>query len=118
MRYYSILYSTFCYGILVFLCAYYNVSPVNLHIYCDKCGTTLGVMNAHSCCIGGLVIARHNKIRDELLYLSRRAFTSASVGSEPLIHQGRTRSEREIRQGSDKHQDTRGDVMIQGLWDR
>ena len=24
----------------------------------------------------------------------------------------------EIRQGSYKHKDTRGDVMIQGLWDR
>ena len=39
------------------------------------------------------VIARHNIIRDKLLYLSRRAFTSSSVYAEPLIHQGRTISE-------------------------
>ena len=35
---------------------------------------------------------------------------------KPLIHQGHTRSKQEIRQGSDKHKDTRGDVMIRGLW--
>ena len=33
------------------------------------------------------------------------------------MHQGRTRSELEIRQDSDKHKDTREDVMIRGLWD-
>ena len=96
----------------------YNVSPVNLQSHCDRCGTAFRVTHALSCSIGGLVIARHNEIRDELLYLSRRAFTSASVRAEPLIHQGRTRSKLEIRQGSDKHKDTREDVMIRGLWDR
>ena len=33
-----------------------------------------------------------------------------------LIHQGRTRSEQKIRQGSDKNKDMRGDVMIRVLW--
>ena len=60
----------------------------------------------------------HNEIRDELLYLSRRAFTSESLRAKPLIHQGRTISEQEIRQGSDNHKDTIGDVVIRGLWDR
>ena len=69
-------------------------------------------MNAHSCCIGGLVIARHNKIRDELLYLSRRAFTSAYVHAKHLIHQVRTRSDQEIRQGSDKDKETQGGVVV------
>ena len=73
--------------------------------------------HALSCSIFGLVIACHKKICDEILYLSRRAFTSAYVRAEPLIHQSRTRSELEIRQGSDKQKETRGDVMIQGLWD-
>ena len=67
--------------------------------------------------IGGLVITRHKKIRDKLLYLSQRAFTSAYVRAEPITHQGRTRSELEISQGSDKHKGTRGGVMIQVLWD-
>ena len=38
--------------------------------------------------------------------------------NKPIIYQGRTRSKLEIRQGSDKHNTTRGDVMIRGLWDR
>ena len=95
-----------------FLCARYNLSPVNLQSHCDGCGTAFGVTHTLICIIGGLFIARHNEIRDEILYLSQRAFTSASVSVKPLIHQGRTRSELEIRQGSYKHKDTRGDVMI------
>ena len=67
--------------------------------------------------IGGIVIAHHNKIRDKLPYLYGRAFNSASVCAKPLIHQGRTRSEKKIRQGSDNHKDAQGGVMIRGLWD-
>ena len=70
-----------------------------------------------SCSIGGLVIPCHNKIRDELLYLSQHAFTSESVRDDTLIRQGRTISELEIDQGSDKHKDNRGDAMIRCLWD-
>ena len=59
----------------------------------------------------------HNKIHDKLLYLSQRAFTSAYVRAEPIIHQGRTISEQEMRQGSEKYKDTQRYVMVQGLWD-
>ena len=55
-----------------------------------------------SCGTVGLVIARHNKICDEILYLAQLALTPASVLSEPLVHQYRTRSEKEIRQGSEE----------------
>ena len=75
-------------------------------------------MHALSFSVGGLFIARHNTICDELLYLSQRANASASVRSEPLLNQGCTRSKKEIRQGSDKYKETRGDVMVRGLWDR
>ena len=74
-------------------------------------------MHALRCSIGGLVITCHKEICDELLYLYRSAFNSAYVRSKPLIYQGFTRSEQEIRQGSDKHQDTQGGVMVCGLWD-
>ena len=94
------------------LYACYNVSAINPQRHCDGCGTVFGVKHAISCSIGGLVIARHNKIRDKLLYLSRRAFTSAYVRAKPLIHQGHTRSEQEIFQGSDKEKETQKDVMV------
>ena len=85
---------------------------------CDGCGTSFGVTHALSCSIYGLVIACHNRIRYELLYLSRRDFTLSYVRAKALIHQGRTRSKLEIRQGIDKHKDTRGDVIMRGLWNR
>ena len=43
------------------------------------------------------------KIRVELLYLPQHAFTSAYVRAKQLIHQGHTKSEKEIRHGSDKY---------------
>ena len=73
-------------------------------------------MHALSCSIDALVITRQNEIYNKLLYLPQRAFTSASIRSEPLIHQGRTRSEQEIHQGSEEEKETRGDALVQGLW--
>ena len=110
-RYYSFRYSTKCYGISGFLCARYNVSPLNLQSHCDGCGTAFGVTHSLSCSIGGLVIARHNKIQENLLYLSQCAFTPSSVRTKPLINKCRTRSEQETHQGSDKDKETWGDVM-------
>ena len=100
-----------------FLCTRYNVSPVNLHNHCDRCGAAFGVTHILNCIIGGLVILFYNLIINELLYLSQRAFTSACVRAKPLIHQGRTISKKNIRQGNDKHKDTQGGVMIRFLWD-
>ena len=85
-----------------FLCARYSVYPLTSQRHCDGCGTAFAVAHVLSCIIGGLFIARHNEIRVEILYLSLRAFTSASVCAEPLIHQGRTRYEQDIRKGSEK----------------
>ena len=88
-----------------FLCARYNVSSLNLQSHCDGCGTLfrVRVMQEPNYNVGGLVIACHKKIRDKLLYLPERAFTSTSVRAEPLIHQGRNRYKLEIHQGSYKH---------------
>ena len=90
-----------------FLCALYNVSTLNLQRHCYGCGTSFRVTHTLSCSTGGLVIAHHNKIRDKLLYLSLRAFTSSSILAEPIIHQGCTISEQEIRQGSNKDKEMR-----------
>ena len=83
----------------------------------NGCGTDFGVTQAIICGTGGLVIAHHNKICDELLYLDQQAFTPVSVHAKPLFHKIHTRSEKDIFQRSDKDKETRGDLMIQGLWD-
>ena len=40
---------------------------------CDGYSTSFYVRNGLSCIHGGLVISRHNEVRDKLLYLARRA---------------------------------------------
>ena len=53
-----------------FLCARYNVSPLNLQSHCHGYDTAFEVMHPLSHSTGGIVIARHKKIRDEILYIS------------------------------------------------
>ena len=84
------------------LCARYNFSPLNLQSHCDRCGTAFRVNRALICSTGVLVITRHKKISDKLLYLAQRAFTPESVRAKPLIHMCCNRSEKEICQGSYK----------------
>ena len=55
-------------------------------------------------------------MRGELLYLTWQALPSKCVRGETLIHQGRRRSEEEVHQGG-RGLETRGDVLIQGLWE-
>ena len=62
---------------------------------CNGCGTYLIVSISLSC----LIIARHNEVREKLLYLTRWAFTLSSVHSKPLIQQDRTRLERRSVRG-------------------
>ena len=100
------------------LCTCYNVTPFNLQIHCAGCGTAFEVRPVLICSKGVLVIECHNNVCVKSLYLTWRVFTSALVRAEPLIHQGCTRSEWEILQGSDKYKETCGDVIIQILWDK
>ena len=77
-----------------FLCARYNVSPLNLQSHCGRCGTAFGVMHTLSCSIGGLFIACHNEIRDKILYLAWRSFTP--VSSIRAVQYQRSRSVRGV----------------------
>ena len=96
--------------------AHYNIAPLKLQIHCNGYYIAFKVRQTLRYSKGGLVIEHHKKVCDELLYLSRRAFISASVRTEPLIHQRCTRSEWEIYQESEMEKYTRGDIMIRGLW--
>ena len=53
-----------------FLCACYNVTPLNLKSHCNGYGTAFKVRHTLSLSKRGMVIACHNKVHDELLYLS------------------------------------------------
>ena len=101
-----------------FIYLYFNQFFLFIYLFIYLSIIYLFISFIYSCSIGGLVIARHNEIRDKLLYQFRCAFTSEYVHAKSIIHQGRTRSDQEIRQGSVKDKETRGDVMFRGLWYR
>ena len=74
------------------VCACYDVTPHNLQSKCDGCDTSFDVRHILICSKVDLVIARHNKIHGGILYLARRALSSASECGKPLIHQVHIRS--------------------------
>ena len=76
----------------------------------------LYVRHILSCRIGGLVSARHDKVRDEILYLNQQDFPSNCICKKNFINQGRSRLEEEVSQGLEVLE-TRGDVLIRGLWE-
>ena len=74
------------------------------------------VHHALSCPNGGLVIARHNEIHDEIIHLARQNFSPNCARGEHLIHLGRSISEEEVHHGGSVPE-TRVDVSIWGLWE-
>ena len=52
-----------------FLSARYDVTPQTLKKY-DGCAQSLFVRHRLGCSNGGLVIARHKQVRDDLLYFA------------------------------------------------
>ena len=100
--------------------------PTDLSSQCDACNATFSIRHALECKKGGLVIIRHNEIRDELVDLASKAFSPSAVHDEPKIHTCRA-NERESADGrqerpvqrlfcNDRTED-RGNVLIRGgLW--
>jgi hypothetical protein len=64
----------------------YARCPPDLLIQCDGCQQKFSVHHALECKRGGLVISRHNEIRDELSGLASKAFPPSAVCNEPRIH--------------------------------
>ena len=81
------------------------------------CGTSFDVRHALSCRKGGLIITCHNEVSDKIIYLAQRVFPLESVHGKPLIRQETRRPYREICQVNYRLE-TKGDVLIHGLWDR
>ena len=73
---------------LDFLCRRYDFTPPNLQIKYDGCSSSFSVRHILICSNGGLLIARNNKLREEILYLSKCALPFSCIRGKPLIHQG------------------------------
>ena len=68
----------------------YARTPPDLPSSCDGCGQSFTMDHALECQHGGLVIIRHNEVRDELVDLASRVFSPSAVRVEPLIYPGRS----------------------------
>ena len=77
---------------------------------------TFSMRHALRCPNGGLIIAHHNKIRDEIIHPAKTYFYPNRVCYEPLIHSGCSISEEEVNNQGISHR-TRGDVSTRGLWE-
>ena len=103
----------------------YARTPADLPTHCDGCAQKFSVRHALECKSGGLVISRHNEIRDKLVDLASRAFTPSAVRDEPKIYpcrpavELRTTDQQPVIRNLCKHQgEERGDVLIRGLWQK
>jgi hypothetical protein len=80
------------------------------------------VAHGLSCKKGGLVILRHNEIRDELGALCSQALTNSAIRDEPYIYPSRPTAEPNANTPSpnDKQvrDDDRGDLLVRGFWTR
>ena len=100
----------------------YARTPPDLPKKCDGCDANFSVAHALSCKKGGLVILRHNDIRDELGALCSQALTNSAVRDEPFITTSRTTAEPSTNPSSPTtkqvQDDDRGDLLVRGFWTR
>jgi hypothetical protein len=92
------------------------------------CSNPVAHRYALECKRGGLVISRHNKIRDELSNLASKAFFPSAVRDEPIIHSSRPaepKSSPEKQESpalkrifQNNRTEDRGDILVGGLWAR
>lgn len=71
------------------------MEPNNLQKSCDGCGTKFSLIHAVTCMKGGLIITRHDEIRDELCNIGSKAFTPSAIRNKPNIHLGHKTEEEE-----------------------
>ena len=93
---------------------------------CDSCGENFTLSHALSCKKGGLIIMRHDEIKDELGDLLSQALTPSAVRDEPSIKPSPTvRNEPKDQNNNNNNSENvveqherRGDLLVRGLWKR
>jgi len=68
----------------------YGLPLKHLPTTCDGCNKPFDIEHALTCKKGGLVILRHNELRDEIASIAATAFNPSAVSLEPLINQWNT----------------------------
>ena len=94
----------------------YGLTPPNLPAKCDGCNSKFDMDHTLNCKHGGLVIQRHDEIKNELGYLMSSALTPSAVRDEPSIYISQNAQEGE--EGHVSLKSNRGDLLVRGLWER
>ena len=106
----------------------YGLEPPDLLMYCDGCQAKFSISHALDFKKGGLVMARHNELRDGIADLAGKTFTPSHVRNDPLIYSGRavkrtkaapdrsggTSTQSEVQPSEVREQ--KGDLLIRDLW--
>ena len=113
----------------------YGLELKDLQKKCDGCGCRFSVEHALKCKQGGLVVGRHNEVRDECGALAIQALSANRVRDEPKIVIGHDNERSQAPASANTHGTTsnpspptpthhdghffdRGDLLVQGLWDK
>ena len=104
------------------------MTPLNLPKLCDGCHCPFTVAHALSCMKGGLVIMRHNEMRNDLISVCQTCFAKGAVRDEPIIKTVvdpfNKRPEAVDPPCADdptpevttKAEDLRGDLLVRNMW--
>eukprot|EP00978_Attheya_sp_CCMP212_P007141 scaffold16612_cov35-Attheya_sp.AAC.2 len=105
----------------------YAMTLQNLPTHCDGCNAKAkcNIDHALNCKKGGLVIARHNEVKDELEFLATLATSPNAVCDEPFIFPGQaTNGESNCEsnacphvQSSNNNEGDRGDLLLRAIWE-
>ena len=70
------------------LCLQYGLTPNRLPKDCDGCSAPFSLHHGLNCKKGGLILHRHNELRDEVATLAAAAFAPSAIRTEPMIIPG------------------------------
>ena len=102
------------------LCMRYGRTPKDLPTHCDGCGSKFTMQHALQCKKGGLVIYRHDEVKNELAHLIMTAMSDSAIRDEPLIISGRSakspKAENTKEANDQSLNEQRGDISARGFW--
>ena len=99
----------------------YGIDPPDLIGHFGGCREALYKFHALDCKKGGLITARHNKLRDGVANLPRKAFTPTHVRDDPIIFTGRAvlgeKAKAKVKEALPKDKGgLKGGLLIIDLW--
>lgn len=98
----------------------YGLKPLLLPPKCDGCSGSFTLEHALNCRKGGLIIRRHDDLKEELGFLAGLATNPSAIRDEPLINLCPYNCDGEGSPANQSNRDNRerGDLLIPSLWRR